>query len=252
MKRKILRKLYSIGLIFMICQLWISAEARDISMVTVDWSPYYGGEMEDDGVITVIVKKAFQKAGHNASIKFIPWKRAMFEVERGRYDIVMGAYFNEDRAKKFNYSDPIYDIDVGLVALKSLGVTKYSKLEDLKPYKIGVSRGWINGKEFDEADYLKKETVTNQILNIRKLFKKRVDIISVAFGIFRYEVSKLKEYTLDDVVFIQPPLMKNSLYLIMSLKKDDHKKIIGDFNRELEKMKKDGTYLKILNKYGFK
>ncbi len=240
-----------ITLLVLVSFQWSSLEARDIKMTTVDWPPYYGAEMEDNGVITVIVKAAFEKVGHNASIKFMPWKRALKETKEGIYDVAMGGYHTEERAKTYLFSDPFYDIDVGFVALKTAGITNYSKLEDLKKYKIGISRGWANSKEFDEADFLNKEEATNQIINIRKLFKKRIDMLTIAFGIFRYEVSKMKEHSVDDVAFVQPPLSKNSLYLLVSRAKSDHAKIAEDFNKGLKTIKEDGSYDKILKKYGF-
>lgn len=247
---KLFLKLLSLSLLSLLLVLG-SSHGRDVSMVTVDWAPYYGGELPDDGVITVLVKKAFERVGHNATITFVPWKRALQSVERGQDDIVMGAYYNEERKKTYYYSDPFYGIEVGLVALKELGLTQYSSLQDLKPYKIGVSRGFTNGEEFDSADYLQTEEANNQVLNIRKLFAKRVDLITIAFGIYRYEVYKLKGASLDQTVFLDPPLMKNSLYLMMSLKVPDHKEVIGDFNRGLAMIKKDGTYDKVLQDFGF-
>jgi len=237
--------------VFIIHHIWIIVEAREIKMLSVDWAPYYGSEMQDDGFITVIVKTAFQRSGHNATVNFVPWERALHYVENGKYDIVMGAYYTKERSKKYLYSDPFYDIDVGLVGYKSLGVTQYSKLEDLKQYRIGVSRGWANSEEFDAADFLIKEQATNQILNIRKLINNRVNMIVIAFGIFQYELSSIKNHSMDDFVLIQPPLSKNALHLMMSLKKPDHMKVIKDFNHGLEEIKKDGTYDKILKKYGF-
>ncbi len=234
-----------------ICCSVAMVNAREIKMVTVDWPPFYGAKMEDEGVITVIVKTAFQRAGHNATVKFIPWARALKLVENRQYDILMGGYYSEERSKKYLYSAAIYNIEVGLVALKSLHVTHYSKLQELIPYTIGVSQGWVNNEEFDAADYLNKETATKPVLNVRKLLKKRVDMISISFDVFRYELLTMSGQRLNNIVFIQPPLSVSPIYLMVSLKSSQREEIINDFNQGLEAIKRDGTYHQILKKHGF-
>lgn len=226
-------------------------KANEITMVSVDWPPFYGSELKNNGVITVIVKTAFERVGHNASIKFVPWQRSMKLVEYGQYDLLMGGYYTEERSRKYLYSDPFFEIKVGLVALKSLDIKDYSTLQDLKPYTIGISRGWANNIEFDAAEYLKKEPATNQILNVRKLFKHRIDMISISFEAFRYEVAAMAEHSIDDVTFIQPPLNISNLHLLAPLSTPSRALIISDFNQGLAEIKQDGTYEQILKEYGF-
>ncbi|MCP4321673.1 MAG: transporter substrate-binding domain-containing protein [Psychromonas sp.] len=220
-------------------------------MVTVDWAPFYGSDMTNYGVITEIVQTAFKRVDIQASIRFIPWKRAMQEVSIGKTDILMGAYYTEERDQTFFYSDAIYEITLGLIALKSLGVNNYKNLKELRPYTIGISRGWANSEEFDEADYLKKEGASNQILNVRKLFKKRVDMISISFGVFRYEVASTSNYKIEDVIFIKPPLNISPIYLITSRSNPNKESVMRAFNMGLTEIKQDGSYDKILRAHGF-
>jgi len=226
-------------------------QAREISMVTVDWEPYYASSLDKGGVYTEIVTTAFKRAGHTATVRFLPWKRALKYVEEGKNDIVMGAYYNDERNKIYHYSDSCMTLNTGLVAHKKLGITSYKTLKDLKPYKIGVNRGWIYTPEFDAADYLNKDEATNQMVNIRKFFKKRVDIIAITIEIFQYEVSKLKNHNMSEVVVLDPILAKKGLHLMMGRKIPDHDKIIADFNKALKEIRSDGTYGSILSSHGF-
>jgi polar amino acid transport system substrate-binding protein len=244
--------LYSPLIILMCIASLTPLHGKDLSMVTVDWAPYYGSEMKNNGVITVIVTSAFKRSGINANIKFVPWKRAMKEVEMAESDILMGAYYTDERNKSYFYSDPIYDINVGLVALKTLNFTHFKELNELIPYTIGVSRGWANSKAFDQADYLNKQGATNQILNVRKLFKKRIDMISISFDVFRYEVATMGSQRLKEVVFIKPPLQVSSIHLATSRDHPEKENIMEAFNRGLSEIKKDGTYDAILKEYGFR
>ncbi|WP_237324169.1 substrate-binding periplasmic protein [Vibrio penaeicida] len=229
--------------------LSFNVQSRTINMVTVDWAPFYGSELEKNGVVTAIVQEAFRRSNHQSTIRFMPWKRALVLVEDGEYDVAMGGYYTEARAEKYLYSDPIFDVDVGLVALKKLGFNRYNSLQDLTPYRIGVSLGWANGKEFDEANYLTKEEASNQILNVRKLFRQRVDMIAISFAVFQYETNSLNHHKLEDVVYIQPPLSKSPLYLLVSKNILDGQEVIHAFNKGLNQMKKDETYNRLLKEF---
>ena len=240
-------------LFFLIILCWSGSmiQAREISMVTVDWEPYYASSLDNGGVYTEIVTTAFKRAGHKATVRFLPWKRALKYVEEGKNDIVMGAYYNEERNKIYYYSDSCMTLHTGLVAHKKLGITSYKSLKDLKPYKIGVNRGWIYTPDFDSADYLQKDEATNQMVNIRKFFKRRVDLIAITIEIFQYEVSKLKHHDMSEIVVLDPLLAENGLYLMMGRKIPDHEKIIADFNKGLKEIREDGTYGKLLSDHGF-
>jgi len=240
-----------IGLMALLSIPLSSSQARDINMVAVNWAPYYGKSLKNEGVIADLVKTSFKRSGHTAKIEWVPWKRAVYLVEQGLKDVALGAYYSDERARTFRLSDAFYNIEVGFVALRKLGVTGYSSLTDLSPYKIGVNAGWANRQDFDEASYLRKEPAKSPKHNILKLLKGRVQIITLSFGIFKYELSQMKARRLDEFVFLTPPLATKDLHNLISRKIPDSEKIASDFNRGLAKIKSDGTYSKILAEHGF-
>jgi polar amino acid transport system substrate-binding protein len=225
-----------------------SSYARDVSIVTTDWAPHYSSKITDGGALTVITKEAFRRVGHNATVSFIPWTRAMKDVVAGNADFVMGAYANEERAKTFILSEAVYDVEVTLVALDTLQITAYDNLQQLKEFTIGVSRGWANTKEFDAADYLTKEVARDPQLNLRKLYRNRIDLTVGARDILNWEARKEK-HDVSRLVYLQPPLQTNALHLLGSRATDDGLLFTDDFNRGLAMLKQDGTYAKILRKY---
>ena len=225
-----------------------AAQGREITGVTVNWAPHYGSEVEDGGALTVITKEAFRRAGHDADINFIAWNRALKNVEAGQDDFVMGAYYNSERAAIYWMSDPIYSIDMGLVALKDLGFNRMDTLQDLTDYKIGVSLGYANTPEFDAADYLDKEPAPSPKLNMRKLFRGRVDLVAGAFDILRYEATA-ESLPTSQLEFVDPPLQSNNLHLMISRAVPDGEELLTGFNTALAEMKQDGTLSNILREY---
>lgn len=223
-------------------------QAREISMLTVEWAPHYGAELPEQGLTTAIVKAAFKAEGHSSSVEFIPWARALKEVEVGKSDVVMGAYHSKEREQSYIFSDPIYFLQLGLIARPGLGVARYETLRDLSSYRIGVSRGFANSEEFDAAQYLDKHVATYPNLNIRKLFRGRIDMAVMNFDLFRYEARK-EGFCISDVEFMEPPLETHGLYLMASRQIADGERIIKDFNRGLDKIRKNGVFDRIVGRF---
>ena len=223
-------------------------QAREISMLTVEWAPHYGSELPEKGLTTAVVKAAFKAGGHSSKVDFIPWPRALKEVEEGKSDIVMGAYHSNEREQKYIFSDPIYFLELGLIARPGLGLSKYNSLRDLTPYSIGISRGFANSDEFDTANYLDKHTATSPNLNIRKLFRGRIDMAVMNFDLFRYEAKK-EGFCISDVEFMEPPLQTHGLYLMASRNISDGNRIIQDFNRGLDEIRKNGEFDRIVGRF---
>ena len=225
-----------------------TAVARDISMLTVEWAPHYGSELPEQGLTTALVKAAFRAVGHTSEVDFIPWARALKEVEEGKADVVMGAYHNKERERSYHFSDPIYFLELGLIARPGLGVSRYEDLSDLRPYKIGISRGFANSEEFDAADYLDKHVATFPNLNIRKLFRGRIDMAVMNFDLFRYEARK-EGFCISDVEFMEPPLETHGLYLMASRNIPDGEQLMQDFNRGLDTIRNNGEFDRIVGRF---
>lgn len=226
-----------------------AAEARRVIMATVPWAPFYDPGLEDDGFISEISRAAFSAAGHHAELEFMPWARAMLEVRQGDRHVLMGAYYTDERAETYIASDRIYTTSVGLVALQDLGVTSYDELRDLSDYTIGYGRGWATTDEFDNADYLDKEAADNNVLNVRKLYAGRIDMIAMNFDRFS-QIAADEGFDPDEAVFLEPPLQSSGLYIMASRAIDDPEALIEEFNEGLEAIRENGRYDEIVERFG--
>ncbi|MEF8834480.1 MAG: transporter substrate-binding domain-containing protein [Halofilum sp. (in: g-proteobacteria)] len=226
-----------------------AAEARRVVMCTVPWAPFYSPKLEEDGFISAISRAAFRSAGHDTVLEFMPWARAMLEVRQGDRHALMGAYYTEERAQTYIASDRIYTTSVGLVALKDLGVTSYDTLRDLSEYTIGYGRGWATTEEFDSADYLDKEAADNNVLNVRKLYAGRIDMIAMNFDRFS-QIAADEGFDPEEVVFLDPPLQSSGLSLMVSRTIDDPESLVEDFNEGLRTIRENGRYDEILERFG--
>jgi polar amino acid transport system substrate-binding protein len=226
----------------------LAAMAREVSMLTLNWAPHYGEDLPEQGLTTALVMAAFRAGGHDAGIEFVPWSRALKEVEEGRADVVMGAYFNEERTTKYIYSDVIYHLNVGLIAGPNVGKTEYQSLRELVRYNIGVSRGFANSEEFDAASYLNKDVASTPQLNIRKLYRGRIDMAVMNFDLFRYEAKK-EGHCIGSVSFMDPPLETHGLYVMASRNIADGGQLMRDFNTGLAAIRDSGEFDRIVDRF---
>lgn len=226
-----------------------AAEARRVVMATVPWAPFYDPGLEDDGFISELSRAAFRAAGHDTELEFMPWARAMLEVRQGDRHVLMGAYYTDERAETYIASDRIYTTSVGLVALQDLGVTSYDELRDLSDYTIGYGRGWATTDEFDNADYLDKEAADNNVLNVRKLYAGRIDMIAMNFDRFS-KIAEDEGFDPGEAVFLDPPLQSSGLYILASRAIEDPEGLIEGFNEGLETIRENGRYDEILERFG--
>ncbi len=228
----------------------VSAEGNKIIFATMSWAPYYGEDLPNNGFIAEITRAACKKAGYDVEIKFMDWNRALEMAKKGKYDGLVGAYFSDERAKFFKYPDSIGKVEVFLCAKKEKKIT-YTTLENLKPYRIGIIRGYVYSEEFDAATYLKKDPAENAEINLKKLLRGRVDLIVGSKAVLQDLVNKKFKDAVGEIEFIEPALQTNKLYTIFSKKIPGYEKKVEGFNKGLKIIQEDGTVKEILKRHGF-
>jgi len=213
------------------------------------WAPHYGKGLKQGGYTVEIIKEALKRVGYELETVWLPWKRAQVEAARGDYDGLGASYYNEERANKFAYSDPIATTEV-VFFKRTEDDIKYSNLEDLKPYKIGTGFGYGYPEPFVKADYLKKIEAYELKTNITRLLHKRIDLIIGSRKAILFYLKQKYPDRINSLEILGNPLETLSLYVLFSKKKPDYKQKIEDFNRGLKMIKEDGTYHKIIKNHG--
>lgn len=226
---------------------------EEISFATVNWEPYSGEFLPGYGVGSAIIEEACRRVGLKASFHFMPWKRAMEEVRRGKYDALYSAYFSEERNQVYGISKPYMNGPLVLSVRKGTQLEWDGTVRSLQPYRIGVVRGYVNTSEIDKADYLKKDEATSDLLNLRKLLRKRIDVIIIDkfTAIHALKSNPTLEANVKDVQFLEPPLDIRNIHVMFSKNRPDWEKHLEMFNKGLSAFQEDGTKDMILEKYGF-
>lgn len=226
-----------------------AATERSVVIVIEPWAPFADPELERDGFLSALTRAAFAAVGYETRIEFMPWARALLEVEQGDRQVLMGAYYTPERAEVYWYSDPVYETRVGFIALDDFPLDSYDGLHDLEDYTIGTGRGFANSEAFDSADYLNKEIVKDQVLNLRKLYSGRVDMVTGSFDRVPF-TAREEGHDIARLKYIEPPLKTHTIHVGISRALDRGEQIRADFNRGLERIRANGTYQRILDEVG--
>lgn len=224
--------------------------AETIKLATLEWEPYIGEKLKNQGYVAEIVIQAFKKSGYQVQIDYMPWARVVKLAEKGTYDGYFPEYYSDSLKESFHVSDAMPGGPLGLFKRKGDTIS-YTKLKDLTPYKIGVVRGYINTAEFDAADYLNKDEANDDLTNFRKLLKKRIDLVVADKFVGLYVVEQNLSYNLNDIEFIDPPLESKDLFVCISKKSPAASMKIKAFNTGLNAITNDGTVKQILKNHGF-
>lgn len=236
--------------ILVLCFGLISAEEKTVNLVTLEWEPYIGSKLKNGGYLAEIAREAFKAAGYETKITYMPWSRALEVAKRGDFDGVIGAYYSDERAEFFEYPDKIDEVKVVFFSKKGRNIT-FSKIEDLKPYKIGVIRGYVQTEEFDNADYLQKDESADSETVLKKLIHNRVDlIVDTKKTILHLANTKFPDQA-DQIEEVKPELKSHDLYIIFSKNAPDYMEKTEAYNKGLKIIKDSGRLKEIKAEYGF-
>jgi len=170
----------------------LSATAADkvVELTSLDWPPYSGKALSEQGASVAVAKAAFKAMGYELKVSFYPWNRAVaLAKDKGSsYAGYFPEYYSDDIAKEFTFSEPMGTGPLGFAELKTKPVS-WSVLDDLKAHRIGVVQGYVNTTDFDAMvanKSIKASSTISDVNNLKKLAAGRIDLAVVDKNVMNY------------------------------------------------------------------
>lgn len=227
------------------------AQADSYSFVTLEFPPieFAGKDGQPQGIAVDLVKKIMTNLGHQVTIEVMPWARGLEMAKTGTADAIFTAYKTPDREQFLDYAKVVLIPQiVALYVPKNSAIKFDGDLLKLKDKRFGVISTISYGKTFDGLrDQLNTERVENLESNLRKMLAGRVDLIISNIYVAESEINKLGLQ--NDLIKLAPEVETVDSYIAFS-KVKGLAKLRDDFDKELDKLVKDGTYAEIMAKYG--
>ena len=219
---------------------------QKLTLASTDYPPDFSHTLPDEGAVAALARAAFKAAGYDIKLVFLPWARLMHDLESGKHDGIVAVWYKAERESFLALTDPVIQTNIGFYG-RSDNHMDVSKLDKLKGPLIGTVRGYANPLSFDAAA-LRTEEVTNDITNLRKLDKGRIDLALVDKALAKQLIKQEWPGGNSNLTWIDPPVQTMPLFIGISRSNPEYRKIITDFNRGLAEIRRNGEYNKILSR----
>jgi polar amino acid transport system substrate-binding protein len=238
-------RLFTLGLaVFM--AFTAPVHAKTYSLVTTVFKPFTDPENEKGGFLVEIARQALKTQGHDITVEYRPWARALTEAANGKYDGLLSAFYNTERAQSFHFSAPLNTTKMVFISLKETKIKPvYASLDDLSPYRIAIGRKWAYSPEFENHKNLNKSTVNTEPQGIKLLFSKRVDLFAVNYDQFYAALAQMPGYSTKDIKVLNPAISRNDQHIAATKRQPNSEEFLADFNTGLAALKANGDYWKI-------
>lgn len=155
-----------------------AAEPQVVKLTSLEWPPYTGASLAEQGASVAVAKAAFEAAGYKLEVAFFPWSRAVFLAKQPNSEFAgyFPEYYSDSLLADFVLSEPMGTGPLGFAERKDAAIS-WNSLDDLAAFKIGTVQDYINTAEFDQRaaeGKLKVEPVKDDVTNLRKIFAKRI------------------------------------------------------------------------------
>ena len=243
-----------------------TARASDIVRICDDdaeWPPYaYFGKTDGkkdksviEGATVELAAEIFKQIGLPYTYDMIPWKRCLFEVanfaKNQKYEVVVNASFNTERAGNYYVSAPIYATRFGIAYNrkkfpKGPDIKQLSKLKD---HLLCGPTGYnfkMYDLEYDQVDTHNKHY--QQIL-------KRVGLDRCDIGLVGVEIvlglSRIEGWSIPENVIMEPlPQIKPTTFHIWVSKQSPRAHALAvAINQAIIILQHDGRSDRIFKKY---
>lgn len=228
----------------------LSTRSQTIVLTAVGdpWPVLLNPDTKEQGLLTEIVRKAYKTQGYDLKIKFVPWSRAMVMIQQKQADLLIGAWYTEERNDYLLYSDIIFSSALSFVKLKD-SPFEYEGLASLKGKRVGTILGYQYGNDFLRDPNIIRITSDSILINIHNVIAERINLALDDHYVVKFMLDQHIKDWKSQLSIVKKPLTDKDLFLAANRSNPQHKVIINAFNMGLAQLKETGRYAEIVRSY---
>ena len=220
-----------------------------LRLVADPWPPFNDQSLPNNGLASDLVSTALTRAGYATTYRQVPWARAVQGLQRGTYDVLISAWYADERARYGYFSQPYLINRIRFLQRKGSAI-QFKQLSDLYPYSIAAVRGYAYGSPFDKDSQLHKVEVSGFVMGARMLHAGRMQLALEDELVARFYLGRDLAELSEELEFLPQPLSENGLHILVSRKHPQHRQITAAFDQAIEAMRADGSYAQIFQRHG--
>ena len=239
---------YAIPLLLaMLTALLPAAQAERLKLASSNYYPHYAEDLPQQGAVTEIVRQVFLLQGIEIDVEFMPFARAYRESQQANYIGLVAAWYDDERAEHFYYSQPLYANQIVFFKRKDMAVN-YRDYADLAQQKLrmAVVQGYLHLPGLLESGITTVQVATDEQA-FQMLARGRVDLVPAdkLNGLYLVD-EKLPQYA-GQLDWMTPALEQRPMYLLLSKKDPRSEALIQRFNTGLQQLRQSGQYQQIID-----
>ncbi len=220
--------------------------AQNYKLVTEDYPPFeYKENGKAMGMDIEILDAVKAKAGIDLSIEFLPWNRALDQVQKGTADGIFSMLKNAEREAFLQFpAQPLYTSRTVIFAHESFA-GDIKSLDDLKGQTVGVVLGNSYGKSFDSATHFTKDGAADQDTMMKKFISGRSKLVITSEEVGQYQLKNLG----GKGRVLSLKVAKEQYYVGISKASANGKALFDKMAQAFAELEKSGELNKIRAKY---
>lgn len=228
-----------------------TAVAEPYKVCTNDWPPFTmmeNGEVR--GIDADLLGLVLNNLGVSYQISLEPWKRCLHRMQHNDLDILLDAFYSEERAKIMIYpSEPTAETSLVLFYAKARPYS-VSSVADLSGLRVGTEPGYAYANdEFMNGSHFIREDAPSLEANFGKLMLGRVDLVITDRIVGLYTARALG---IESQIDYNPQsLFKNDSVYALIHRQSPLASRAAEFDAELKHVKASPEYQQILRRYHY-
>lgn len=225
--------------------VYVLAASETIRLASLDWPPYTGYQLEQQGETSVLVRQVFAAMQLDVQTEFLPWSRAIRDSDK--QGALYAGYFPEYKVNnpKFILSDSLGSSELGFVEAKSNPLGQLS-VGLLSRVQLGVVQDYVNLTLVDQMiarGQLKPHPALSDRQNILKVVMGRLDLAVIDRRVLFYLLehdAEVKRLAAGKVQFNASITEQKTLHLALR-REPAHQLLMDKFNHYLNKVQSDSA-----------
>jgi ABC-type amino acid transport substrate-binding protein len=208
---------------FIVSCLWLASAQAACEKIRVngehnwfDVSYRENAQAPLQGLAVDLANRVFADVGIKPEYQaMVPWKRQFLQLETGDLDVIIAAFYNQQRGSKFAYSEAV-GVEYSSAFIHKEQSAVFSDVESLLGKRGIQLLGSSFGDQFDSyaRQNLSVSTMDDLDRAIKLIALKRADYLLYATHGGRLKIAQT-EFA-DLLVDMQPSISKQQIYMVMS------------------------------------
>lgn len=246
-----------LGLLFL---LSAPAIANPPCEKTLRWNddPPFSMELPDGtigGIYVEINQAALGRLGCQASMRKLPWARALKELELGRLDILPGAFRRPEREVYAHFSGTVLPPSRNILfaredAIERWPITRLPQLAEL-PFRLGAQIDVQYGPDYQllmsQPQYANDVVMVNSRAGLWNMIDK--DRIDGAIADEHTGAWEIQQLGLTDVITATDVVVSNDAAEVAFSKRTNDMGFVRAYTTALRELVNDGSYQRIVARY---